>query len=108
MMRDNKQPRDIKSVMLLRLLAVGYVLYMLYQVVMSYIEGGPDAPSVGLLILSIVLLGGGAALIGILSWREYSRHMQETAERKALEEAEKDSSDEEWEEDPADEEASQI
>ena len=100
-MSENKRPRNINNVMMFRLLAIGYVLYMLYQVVMSYFEGGPDAPSIWLVVLAVVLLGGGAALIGVLSWREYKRHMEETALRKAMEEEELAAQEEEdWEEEP--------
>ena len=97
-MSENKRPRNINNVMMFRLLAIGYVLYMLYQVVMSYFEGGPDAPSIWLVVLAVVLLGGGATWVGILSWREYKRHMEEAAQRRALEEELAAQEEEDWEE----------
>ena len=97
-MKNSNQPRNMNSVMMFRLLAAGYVLYMLYQVVKSYIEGGEEAPSLFLLLFSIVLLGGGAAVILLLSWREYKRYQaecKEAAEQAALEEAEAQEAEEE-------------
>ena len=54
-----------------RILAIGYVLYQLYEVIRMYAEGGPEAPALWLLILSIVVLGGGAGVIAFLTWRDW-------------------------------------
>lgn len=99
-MNNSNQPRSVNNKLMIRLLAAGYVLYMLYQVVMSYIEGGSEAPSLFLLLLSIVLLGGGSVWILLVSWKEYKNYQQECKEaaaQAALEEAEaaEDAGDEE-------------
>ena len=54
-----------------RILAIGYVLYQLYQVIRMYAAGGPDAPALWMLVLAIAVLGGGAGLIGYLTWRDW-------------------------------------
>ena len=57
----------------IRIVAAGFALYMLYEIVMGYIQGGPEAPSLTLLILAILLLGGGAAAVLILGYRGWKR-----------------------------------
>ena len=67
--------------MLIRLLAVGYLLYCLYQMFKMYIAGGEDAPSLGLLIGATVLFVGGSAWVGIITWRQYKRLKEEQQAR---------------------------
>lgn len=55
----------------LRLMAAGIVLYWYYQIVKLYLNGGEEAPSLLLLILSGVLMVGGALAVGIMSYRLY-------------------------------------
>ena len=72
-----------------RLVAMGVVLYWLMQTVVAYFKGGPDAPSLTLLIISIVVLGGGAALVGWLTWKTWKAEQalaQQMAEEAAEEE----------------------
>ena len=79
-----------------RLLAIAYVGYLCIQMVKTYTQGGPDAPSLGLLIAGIAVLGGGAVLLSIMTYREWKRnkaaydaYMEEVkAEAKAAREAE--------------------
>lgn len=72
----------------LRIAAVAVVLYMLYGLIQSYIQGGADAPTLWQLILAIVLLGGGGIAVGLVSYRSYKRDKADgeaaRAERKAL------------------------
>lgn len=77
--KDFRRTRSANQTMGIRMLAVLVVLYMLGQVVVGFIQGGPEAPSVGLLILAIILLGGGAAGIGILSYRQWKRDKEAAA-----------------------------
>ncbi len=74
----------------LRLLAGGYVLYMLYQLFEMYFAGGEDAPSVTLLVIATVLLGGGGVFIVIsacISWRKLKKELaQEALEQQDAEE----------------------
>lgn len=93
--QENTQPRNPDAVFGFRALAAGYVLYMEYQTVMLYIKGEATT-GIWFLILSLVLIGGGALFILIssfLSWRkekaalaEQQRLEAETAEQQETEE----------------------
>lgn len=93
---SDQPPRNPNNAVMFRVLAVGYVLYLCIQMIQTYTQGGPDAPSLGMLIVGVVLLGGGAAFLGILSFQEWKRnkkkydaYMDEVkAEAKAAREAE--------------------
>lgn len=83
-----------------KLLAAGYLLYLTWDIIKMYIAGGEDQPSVPLLIISVLFLGGGAVFIAVSSfkmWRKYKKEMAEEARQAALAEetAEEESSDEE-------------
>ena len=71
---DNSTPRNPSSVVPFRLLAIGYVGYLCIQMVQTYLEGGPDAPSLGLLIGGIAVLGGGAVFLAFLTYKEWKRN----------------------------------
>ena len=68
---ENSTPRNPSNVVMFRLLAVGYVAYLCIQMIKMYVEGGPDAPSLGMLIGGVALLGGGAAFLAIMTYKEY-------------------------------------
>lgn len=93
---SDQPPRNPNNAVMFRVLAVGYVLYLCIQMIQTYTKGGPDAPSLGMLIVGVVLLGGGAAFLGVLSYLEWKRnkkkydaYMDEVkAEAKAAREAE--------------------
>ena len=71
---EKSTPRNPNNVVTFRLLAVAYVAYLCYQMVSLYLEGGPDAPTLPVLIIGVVLLGGGAIVMAILSYKEYQRN----------------------------------
>ena len=73
---------------MIRLLAAGYILYMLIDTIRSFIAGGEEAPTVFVLILSIVVLGGGAAFILISSWKQYQKNKKNIAQQEELAKAE--------------------
>lgn len=50
-------------------LAALYLLYLFYKVAKPYLTGDPYAASTGIFLLAVVVLGGGAAALGYLSWR---------------------------------------
>lgn len=80
----------------LRLMAAGIVLYWYYELVMLYVRGGPDAPSLTAVILAGILMVGGAIFVGITAWQIYKK------EQAALEEAKARDKEEESNEDPQD------
>ena len=70
-----------------RVIAIGVVLYWLMQTVVAYFKGGPDAPDLTLLLVSIVVLGGGAVLVGVMTWKTWQAEKR-LAELEAQEAAE--------------------
>ena len=70
---ENKAPRNPSNLATFRLLAIGYVTYLCINMVKLYHEGGPEAPSLTMLILGLVVLGGGALFLSLLSYKEWKR-----------------------------------
>ena len=74
-----------------RVVAILVVLYWLMQTVVGYFKGGPDAPDLTLLLVSIVVLGGGAVLVGVMAWKAWKAEKalaeMEAEEAKAANEA---------------------
>ena len=68
---ENQAPRNPSNVIMFRVLAVGYVAYLCIEMIKTYTAGGPDAPSLPMLIGGLVLLGGGALFLAVLSYKEY-------------------------------------
>jgi len=92
---DFRKTSDANRAVMFRLVAIGVVLYWLFGIVKAYLEGGPEAPSLTLLIIAVVLMGGGAALVGWLTWKTWKRAREEAvmteeeiAEMEALREGE--------------------
>ena len=88
-MNPNYNPGNATRALMFRLVAMGVVLYWLMQTVVAYFKGGPDAPSLTLLLVSIVVLGGGAVLIGWLTWKSWKAE-KALAELQAEEAAEEE------------------
>ncbi len=99
-------PKNPDNLFIFRLVAVGYILYMVWQCVQSYLEGGEGTPSLTVVILTCTLLGGGAIALGFVSYRSwkvakaaYQAYLAEEAAAEAA--ASKDEwSDEDWDVDP--------
>lgn len=70
---EKQVPRNPNNTVAFRVLAIGYILYMCFNIVKLYMEGGPEAPSLTALILGVGLLGGGALFLAIISYREWKR-----------------------------------
>ena len=96
---EKTAPRNPSSFIAFRLLAVGYIGYLCLDMLKIYRAGGPDAPSLTMLIGTLVFLVGGALFIGIVSYKqwkqskeEYDAYMAELREeaeaKRAAEEAE--------------------
>lgn len=65
-----ERPINVTTLVAVRLLAVGYCLYCLWQIIQMYIAGGEEAPSIWLLLLGIVVLGGGSVFVAIMTVRK--------------------------------------
>ena len=71
---DEKQaPRNPSNVIAFRVLAIGYIGYMLVNMIKLYTEGGPEAPSLTALIAGVAVLGGGCIFLAIISYKEWKR-----------------------------------
>lgn len=79
---QNKQPEthtdfrktgDANRQGIFRLAAVAVVLYWLYEIVTAYLAGGPDAPSLTLLLVAIAVLGGGGLAVVLLTLKSWKR-----------------------------------
>lgn len=68
-----RQPGNPTTMVMFRLLAIGYVLWILKDLVQAYLAGGEEAPSLWLLLGSIAVLGGGCVFIGIMTFRQWKR-----------------------------------
>jgi len=71
--KEAQQPANPSFMLMIRLLAVGYLGYCLWEIIQSYMAGGEDAPSVPLLIGAIVVLGGGAVWVAVTSFLQWRR-----------------------------------
>ena len=69
---EEKEQRPVNPTTLfgIRALAVGYLLYCLWQIIQMYIAGGEEAPSIWLLLLGILVLGGGSVFVAIVTVRK--------------------------------------
>lgn len=86
---EEKEQRPVNPTTLLgiRALAVGYLIYCLWQIVKMYIEGGEGAPSLGLLLLGIAVLGGGAVWIAVMTFLKLKQLKAEEQARLDAEDA---------------------
>ena len=65
MKQNNQSSSNAARMVSVSGLAVFVLGYMLWEIVSAYIQGGQDAPTMGILIAAIVVLGGG---IGFALW----------------------------------------
>ena len=95
--KDFRRTRNAGGAMIFRVLAILMVLYWLGGIVAAYIKGGPDAPSLGILITAVIVMGGGAVLVAVLTWKVWKQDQanaemteEEIARMEALREADQD------------------
>ena len=75
-MDERKNPQtteDMKRTIPIRLIAIAFLLYMLADIVMKYVKGGPEAPTLTMLLIAIVIMGGGSIVVVWLTWRNWKR-----------------------------------
>ena len=79
---NKKQERQEESVdpkyrITIRALVVGYLLYSVYDIVRMYLAGGEDAPSLTIVLIAVVLLGGGGIWTGVTIYKQWKQMKQE-------------------------------
>ena len=82
--QENSRPRNPDAVFGFRALAAAYVLYLEYQTVQLYIKGEATT-GIWFLVLSLVLLGGGALFILISAYLSWRKEKAALAEREQIE-----------------------
>ena len=96
---DSKNRRNPDAVFGFRVLAAGYMLYMLYDMVQLYLSGESD--DIWILVAGIAVLGGGGLFVLIssyLRWRKEKAAMEEEENENKTEELEEADSEEPEEE----------
>lgn len=74
--QKKQQLEEMKRKLPFRLIAIGFLLYMLADIVIKYVQGGPEAPTLPMLVIAIVIMGGGSGLVGWLTWRSWKQIKQ--------------------------------
>ena len=102
---ENRQPGNPMTMILFRVLAVGYVAWMYKDIVKAYIEGAADAPSLTMVIVVGLVFFVGCAWIIWESVKQYKRmkveqdaYNERVAEEYRLEEEAKARAQEDYEE----------
>ena len=80
-----KRPVNPQRMMLIRMLAVGYLLYTMYDMVKLYKASGEGAPSLTFLLVVEALFLAGCAWISIMTYKQWKQQKQQQQEE--LEEA---------------------
>jgi len=62
-------------------LAALYLVYLLYQVAKPYLTRDPYGPTAAQFYLGLAVLGGGAVILGFLSWKMYKAPLPEEPEK---------------------------
>ena len=75
-----KRPVNPQTMMTIRLLAVGYLLYTVYDMIKLYRAGGEDAPSLLFLVAVVALFVAGSAWIAVVSYKQWKQLKQQRQE----------------------------
>lgn len=105
---QEQKPRNINNVIMIRILAAGYLLYLFWEVLQMYFKGGEEAPEIWMLLLAALVLVGGPVVIGILTYKEWKRSRElarQLADEEDDDEYEDEFDDEEYEDDAYEEES---
>ena len=72
-----QNPGNPTTMILFRVLAIGYVIWILKDLVQAYIAGGEEAPSLPMLLGAIAVLGAGCVIVGVMSYQQWKRMKEE-------------------------------
>ena len=79
-----KNERTPETSLVLHLIGSGGALYFYYRIIQAFLAGGPEAPGLVFLIVTGILLIGGAVAIAVMSLRLYKQ--EKRAQKEAQEE----------------------
>ena len=103
--QENQAPSNPTTMLLFRVIGVGYVLWLWKDLVKLYLAGGADAPSLKMVIITGVFFWGIGIWLLIVSFRfykkmkaEYDAYNDRVAEEYRLEEEAKEKANEDYEE----------
>lgn len=84
-MSDEKKKSGLGASRTIYFPMIGFLILasMLWDVVSGYLAGGEDAPSLLVLIVSIVVLGGGVIFTAFQTYRTYKAEYAEFEKKKA-------------------------
>ena len=77
---NSNQFRSPKGALTFRILAIGMILYLLADLLLSYFKGGEGAPSLLFILVSTLILGGGAVFVAILTWKAWKKDTENKEE----------------------------
>lgn len=69
--------KNPKGALTFRILAIGIILYILADLVLAFVKGGEGAPSLTFILVASAILGGGAVLVAILTWKAWKKDTEE-------------------------------
>ena len=72
-----QNPGNPTTMIMFRVLAIGYVVWILKDLVQDYIAGVEEAPSLPLLLGAIAVLGTGCVVVGIMSYKQWKQMKEE-------------------------------
>ena len=81
-------------------LAALYLVYLFYQIAKPYLTRDPYGPTSFQFTLGAVVLGGGAAVLGLLAWKMFKAPLPEEEAPALPEEAGEDEEEDEKKRDP--------
>ena len=58
-------------------LAALYLVYLFYQIAKPYLTRDPYGPTTFQFVLGLIVLGGGAAILGFLAWKRFKAPLPE-------------------------------
>ncbi len=79
-MNQNPKVKNPSAMLFLHGIVILVVLYMLWQVVSAYLQGGEGAPSLAVVIIGSLLLLGGCVFVGIMALRLYKQSKEAATE----------------------------
>ena len=69
--------KNPKGALTFRILAIGIILYILADLWLAFVKGGEGAPGLTFIAAATAILGGGAVLVAILTWKAWKKDTED-------------------------------